>query len=266
MKTLIDAYRAGKINQDSLIIKKKHLVISAIFLVTLSGCSHYYYVANTKNVPLLREKNESRVSLTYGEGDESKSMDIQAAYAVSDKIGIMANFMSAKGGDDSGQNPDWANGTYFDGAVGYYKPISSFGVFEIYGGYGASSQHHQYNTNETADLRFTKVFLQPSIGLTGKWYEIAFSLPLSRVSFNEINDYTTSGEHQGLDKLSSQGPSCIVEPAFTIRGGWKYIKLQFQYVHVVNLTNQYLPFERDKISLGVHFSIARRYGNDFQPK
>ena len=223
-------------------------------------------MANTKNVPLLREKNEGRVILTYGEGDESRSVDVQAAYAVNDKIGVMANFMSATGGTDSGQNPNWANGTYFDAAVGYYKPIGSIGVFEIYGGYGASSQHHQYNSNGTADLRFSKVFLQPSIGLTGNWYDIAFSLPLSRVAFNEINDYTTSGEHQGLDKLSSDGPSCILEPAFTIRGGWKYIKLQFQYVHVMSLTNQDLPFERDKVSFGVYFLIARRFGKDLQPK
>jgi hypothetical protein len=266
MKNPINARRAGKGNQDALIMKKYHLVISVIILITLSSCSHYYYVANTKNVPLLREKNEGRVSLTYGEGDESSSVDFQGSYAINDKIGVMANFMSANGGSDSGQDPNWAKGTYVDAAVGYYKPLGSVGVFEIYGGYGASSQHHQYYSNGTADLRFRKVFVQPSIGLTGNWYEMAFSLPLSRVSFNEINDYTTGGEQQGLDKLTYAGPSCILEPAFTIRGGWKYVKLQFQYVHVLSLTNQDLPFERDKVSLGVYFSIVRRYGKEFQPK
>jgi len=265
MKTLTTTVNARRDIQEALIRSIKLPVIIAVLSISLCSCSHYYYVANTKNVPMLREKNEARVTLSFGEGNESSSIDFQGAYAISDKIGILANFMTANGGTESGQSQNWAKGTCFEGAGGYFKPINTFGIFEVYGGLGTSSQHHQYSTG-TADLRFTKVFVQPSFGFTAKWAEAAFSLPVSRVSFNEINDYTHSVDETGLERLALNHTSYIVEPAFTIRGGWKYLKLQFQYVHVLNLTNQSLPFERDKVSLGLYISVARRYGKDFQPK
>ena len=265
MKTLTTSVNARRDILEALISSIKLPVVIAVLSIRLCSCSHYYYVANTKNVPLLREKNEARVTLSYGEGNQSSSIDLQGAYAITGKLGILANFMTANGGTASGQNQNWAKGTCFEGAAGYFKPVNTFGIFEVYGGLGASSQHHQYSTG-TADLRFTKVFVQPSFGFTAKWAEAAFSLPLTRVSFNEIHDYTYSGEESGLERLASNHTSYILEPALTIRGGWKYLKLQFQYVHVLNLTNQDLPFEKDKVSLGLYISIARRYGNDFQPK
>lgn len=77
----------------------KNLTTTCFFLsVLLSSCSHYYYVPNVQNVPLFREKNEYRISGSYGFGDESSCAEVQAAYSVSDKIGIMTDFMSAKGG------------------------------------------------------------------------------------------------------------------------------------------------------------------------
>jgi hypothetical protein len=265
MKTLTTTNFVRVLKLEGLIFRIKAQAMIAVLSTVLCSCSHYYYVANTKNVPMLREKNEARVSISYGEGDESSSFDAQGAYAITDKIGVLANYMTASGGSTSSPGNNWAKGTCFEGAAGYFKPINTFGVFEVYGGLGTSSQHHQYSSG-TADLRFLKVFVQPSFGFTWKWGELAFSLPASRVSFNEIRDYTSSGEHSGLEKIASNKISYILEPAVTIRGGWKYLKLQFQYVHVTNLTNQDLPFECDKVSLGLYISIARRYGNDFQSK
>ena len=123
-------------------MKKLLLPLLAISLF-ITGCTHYYYVPLTQNVPLFREKNEALITGSYGAGDESTSIEIQGAYAVSGNIGIIADFMSARGGDVS-SNEDWGKGTYFDAAIGYFKPVNKYGVFEIYGGLGTSSQHHNY--------------------------------------------------------------------------------------------------------------------------
>lgn len=177
----------------------KNLTTTCFFLsVLLSSCSHYYYVPNVQNVPLFREKNEYRISGSYGFGDESSCAEVQAAYSVSDKIGIMTDFMSAKGGTVSDNN--WGKGYYFDGAIGYYKPLGRSGVFEIYGGAGGGNQHHQYvvsnysngtvtnSSGGTSDLAFMKIFVQPSLGLTYKIFDIAVSTRISRLSFINIDN------------------------------------------------------------------------------
>ena len=91
----------------------KNLTITILFYsVLLCSCSHYYYVSNVQNVPLFREKNEYRISGIYAVGDETTCAEVQAAYSVTGKIGIMADFMTAKGGNVSDNN--WGKGNYFD--------------------------------------------------------------------------------------------------------------------------------------------------------
>ena len=77
---------------------KKQLIALLFLPVLFCSCSHYYYVPNSQNVPLFREKNEYRFSGTLAGVEESSSKELQAAYSVTDHIGVMANFMSAKGG------------------------------------------------------------------------------------------------------------------------------------------------------------------------
>jgi len=80
------------------------LTVTIAFLFALTGCTHYYYVPTSKNIPLFREKNEYRATVAVGGGDETSTMDIQASYSITDKLAMMTNFMIAKGGDKSRAN------------------------------------------------------------------------------------------------------------------------------------------------------------------
>lgn len=108
----------------------KKITTTFFLAVMFCSCSHYYYVPNVQNVPLFREKNEYRLSGTYGFGTETSCLEVQGAYSVTSNFGIMTNFMSAKGIENSEES--WAKGTYLDVAIGYYKPLLKSGVFEIY--------------------------------------------------------------------------------------------------------------------------------------
>ena len=242
------------------------ITLANMFLaVLLSSCTHYYYVANVQNVPLFREKNEFRFSGTAGNGDESNYIELQSAYSISDKIGIMANFMSASGGAVSDNS--YGKGNYLDGAIGYYKPIGKSGVFEIYGGLGGSRQHHQYEKNSTADLSFTKLFVQPSFGLTFKPFDIAFSTRICRLAFNSTdnNSYLYNPNNLSSDRRNELNTVVnknhfFLEPALTIRAGWKNVKLQFQAEYANVSGREDLNFvEKQHISLGLIFAIADRY-------
>jgi hypothetical protein len=247
----------------------------AFFLALLfCSCSHIYYVPNVQNVPLFTEKNEYRLSGTYGLGTETRSLEVQGAYSVTGNFGVMANFMSAKGIDNSEES--WANGNYLDAAIGYYKPLRRSGVFEIYGGVGGSKQHHQYRSENdnpvynrdagTADLSFVKIFIQPSVGITFNGFDIAFSTRFNSLSFNKTDNQIDrlSNEHE-FNKLTETAQAknfLFFEPALTIRGGWKYVKVQLQGATASYINNEYYHFDQYHISLGVYIAIAKRYFNE----
>jgi hypothetical protein len=250
---------------------KKQLIALLFLPVLLCSCSHYYYVPNSHNVPLFREKNEYRFSGTLAGGEESSCKELQAAYSVTDHIGVLANYMSAKGGTISDNN-NWARGNYLDAAIGYFKPVSKHGVFEIYGGLGGSNQHHHYTTqsyiNGTissssggySDLSYTKIFVQPSFGFTFNAVDIAASTRICVLTFNSVVNqiYGNVDESNTLKNISDE-IHLFLEPAITIRGGWKYVKLQLQASTASYFNNPDLPFESYHISIGLSVAIAGRY-------
>jgi hypothetical protein len=243
-------------------MKKQSIKILMILAIALSSCAHYYYIPNVQNVPLFKEKNEFRAIVTEGGTDEISTTEIQAAYSITNNLAVMTNFMSANGGERTDNS--WAKGKYLEGAFGYYRPFDKFGVFEVYGGFGSGNQHHQYGTkdidNGTADLSFVKCFLQPSLGFTFHAVDIAFSTRLTRLSFYNIdNKIKSNTESHYVDTIAQNKVSYLFEPAITLRGGWKYVKVQLQLSKSKNITHPNLRFEKTNLSLGLYFTIAKRY-------
>jgi len=242
----------------------KKLVISVLCTLLLSSCAHYYYVPNVQNVPLFREKNEYRFSAFYGNGEESSSGEVQAAYSATSNIGLMANFISASGGNSTGQNS--AKGYCLEGAAGYFKPFGNAAVFEVYGGLGGGSQNHKYYSSfsnqsyGTADLSFVKVFIQPSFGMTFNAFDVAFSTRMSSLSFTDVK-YNSINSYESivLHDIAGKG-RFFIEPAITLRGGWKNVKFQLQGLISTDLSNptQYIG-EGYHFSAGMYFTIANRY-------
>jgi hypothetical protein len=250
------------------------IIMTFIFLIILlSSCAHYYYVPNSQNVPLFQEKNEYRISGAYGAGNQfdpmrTEAMEIQMAYSVTDKIGIMTNFMSVKG-ENLGEG--YGKGNYLEGALGYFKPIKEWGVFEIYGGFGGGKQHHEYyNTSDkligSSNLSSVRIYLQPSFGLTYNAFDIALSTRVCRLSFDNINSKELGNsasnyedERSELYALSNKS-HFFIEPALTLRGGWKNIKVQYQRLFSSYLNKPKLSFgEEDHGSIGLYITIAERY-------
>jgi hypothetical protein len=245
-------------------------LIVLIFALILEGCAHLYYLPSNHNVPLLKEKNEFHGSISIGGSPVMSGSDVQAALALTDHLAIMTNYMSSKYPDDL-DDKNQANGKYLEGAAGYFNLFNRFYVFEVYGGFGSCFQHHEYYDalhNNTylgkSDLTFVKSFLQPSIGVTFNAFDIALTSGFSRINFNKLK-YSVdqnSRYYDELDMISKNRTSFLFEPGITIRGGWKIVKIQFQYLRSINLSTDALNFEPIKYSLGIYISLSKNYWND----
>jgi len=176
----------------------------------------------------------------------------------------MANYISAGGGNSTGKNS--ASGSCLEGALGYFKPLGNAAVFEIYGGLGGGSQNHKYYSSFTnqsygsADISFVKVFIQPSFGMTFNAFDVAFSTRLCSMSFTDVKNNTTDGyESRVLNDIGVKNHA-FIEPAITLRGGWKNVKFQLQGLISADLTNPVMYIgEGYHFSAGMYFTIANRY-------
>jgi hypothetical protein len=246
-------------------MKNHFFAIFLFLLLALSSCSHYYYTPNSNNIPMFQEKNDLRLSIGTGGGSLSslKTMQVQGAYSVTDHWALASNFMSVReGSKDEDTSSSWAKGKYFEGAIGYYRSIHPKGVFEVFAGFGSSNQHHQYEYNSynggTSDLSFSKVFIQPSVGFTFKYFDIGLAARISSLSFNKINDQMVQqhGEYDELQAIMQNRNSILLEPGLVMRTGWEYVKLQFQFGLCQNLSHPNLEFKNENMSLSLYLTLA----------
>lgn len=253
-------------------MKKPILFLS--FCIILTSCNHIYYVSSIQNVPLFREKNEFRLTGSYAMGDESESGELHTAYSITNHLGIMTNFMKTKIG--SFEKKDYVSGLNYDFGIGYFRPIGNKAVFEIYSGYGRNKQHHGYSNSTTgtneyysdgdAYLKYKRIYIQPAFGLVSDYFDVAASLRLNHIWYTYI-DYDVVDhpeEIQIMDMLNDRN-HFMLEPAITLRTGWRYFKVQFQASYAEYLNNlddeeEYYDFvEGPHISFGLYLTLTNKW-------
>jgi hypothetical protein len=247
---------------------KKYLLLLLPIAVMTGSCSQKYYIPNTPNVPLFKEAGEARLSAGVGGSDEVSTTEVKAAYTPIKHLGIVGSYMHGKGGGDEGNS---GYGHIIEGGLGYYLPIERDFVFEVYGGFGGGnvkSSYSHYDDNSqmyvhdgSSELGFVRAYLQPSIGYTTPWFDIAVSMRYSNLHYNSFStSYITNSEDAAnIAYIKDHPTTSFLDEAITIRGGWKYIKLQGQYLVSQKLNNSALPVYNNNFNFGVYLSLAKWY-------
>lgn len=234
--------------------------LKSILLITLvipfTSCVHYYYAPNGHNVPLLKEKGETKIVAALSGGDEFTGFEAQFSSAVAKNIGIMANFMTGSGEEnyESGRNES-GKGTFFEIGTGYYKPLGQRFVFETYGGIGLGSINNEYSQGDSK-VKFTRLFIQPNIGYKVRGFEVALSSRFSGLNYHSvISNNLEPYDQYDLEYIKNNKFSFLFEPALTIRGGGEKFKIQLQLVLSENLNNRNLMQETGNFNIGLYFDL-----------
>lgn len=233
----------------------KKLLLFAGIAVLFNACSPKYYTANTQNVPLISAKGDKTLSVS-GNGNQ---IEFQGAIGVSDHIAVKANgsfFIPAN--EDNGNG---GGGKLFEVGGGYFKPINQNFVFETYAivAFGDMENHFpgdgSPNQQTLGDIsaNVLRYGVQPSFGYKLKNFEAAVSSRFVNVNYNNIKgDLVYQGNNQ-INYLKDNSANFLVEPALTLRGGFDKLKLQVQYGHSFNLSNQDFRQDKDYLTLGINF-------------
>jgi hypothetical protein len=230
--------------------------VCAISAFIFVGCNPKYYAPNTHNVPLLKQKGNGIASFAAGEA----RAELQAAYAVADHLGVMLNLASFKPkNDDEG---DGGEGQLLEAGVGYFRPISESFVFEAYGlaGIGEVENHFpsSISTNPTTsgkiESKLFRVGGQSAIGFKSTYFDVAASARIAALNYHDISGSLIFGGEDQIEYLERQNNHILFEPALTVRGGYKSLKLQIQLGHSFNLSHS--DFQQDDgyftVSIGYH--------------
>lgn len=224
------------------------------------GCKTVY-VPTAVNAPLLTQKGQVRASLS--------DHNAQVAYAVSDSIGVLANgFWQSSTSDQKDGAGEEGRGYQLELGAGHFRSIGDLLLLEAYGGlgYGAVEHDNWETVNGTRNhYQFSasalKAFAQPSLGVTGDYFDAAISTRVVVLKPIEIYAENYPEERLRQDQLFGldQHTWGFVEPAVTLRGGYKWIKLFVQYGYSLKLNQA--PLKRDVtfLNVGLHMDLAPRF-------
>jgi len=226
-------------------------VIAAASLMT--SCSPVLYSTVGQNVPLFHKKGEVAMSGARGETGHASGFSGNLAVAVSDHAAIISSWHSLHSWGTSG------GGTYFELGAGKYKHYPSTVVTELFGGIGLGSISNSIN-GESIGVSYIKPFVQPSVGISGKVCELAFTPRIALVSYTSKTGYSSDAAIRTRvdDFYQTKKNTVVFEPGITFRIGYKNVKLQLQY----NYTT--LSYNKDSVdsidetftSIGLHFNIT----------
>ena len=112
------------------------------------------------------------------------------------------------------------------------------------------------NTFAPRDVRsnFVRYGVQPSAGYQSKYFDAAVA-----ARFVGLGYFNTSGSDPAeVQYLKDSGTQFLFEPALTLRGGYDFLKVQFQLGYSYNLTNSNFKQDEEIFSFGVVYTFRRK--------
>ncbi len=165
-----------------------------ILLVLAASCAPIY-VPSTRNVPLFRGAGEFQASVYQSTGN-----DVQLAYALTNHIGITGNYSILRQKQtlppDAAEPSFQRKNNYAEAGLGLYQSTRSM-RYELYGGYGVgqgtSYSNYYFFAQDfgvkgiVATGKYSRFYIQPSIGTNNKKFNLAFTMRVSGVEFSEFS-------------------------------------------------------------------------------
>ncbi len=188
------------------------------------SCRNNYYIPNTPNVVLPKDKGELELQVGLSEG-----FDIQASYTPLKNIGIMYNYNRYEL-DHSNNSSEL--GTLNELGLGVYGSSSNSLIrYSLFGGYGIHNYKGEYKLiGDFSDLQANKSFIQANIGLKGGHGELSLFYRISNLHYTNVNYHVDENVNQAdrmyLDTLADKKNIGYITVGTQIGFGWEQFKFK----------------------------------------
>ena len=241
----------------------------------LVSCSTVLYTNVGQNTPLFHHKGETAISGSLGFTERTSGFAVMAGHSLSDKAALIGSYYNMNLGSGT------AGGSinYVElGGGGYGYDEGNHMAWEVFGGLGYSSIESRWvdfsgsgttSPGGSVNTTYVKPFIQPSIGISGKVGELAFTPRLAFIGYNSHTNTLLDAQANSSveDFFRNNASTFVFEPGITLRLGFKDFKIQAQFNYSTfpsALPYPYSLFEyADKtfFSLGFHYVFPSRWNN-----
>lgn len=188
-----------------------------IVLAFMTSCTPLYLPA-TRNAPLFNEQGEAQFTGYVS----AAGIEAQGAYSLTDNIAITGNYAYANQKKTSNGKDYTRKNSYAEIGLGVYNTTRK-SRWEIFGGYGfgesTSSDVYYFfspplaqGAETVATGKFTRIFIQPTIGTNNRGTNISFTPRISWVDFSEFSSPDVPGTIKPGEKAG-----IFLEPAATLK-------------------------------------------------
>lgn len=236
----------------SKVLKRYMILWPGLFIsFLLSSCTATYYSANSQNVPMLRQQGDTKIQGGVAEGNETTKFEVQGSAGITNQLGIMLNYCRYVGNDNTA-----GTGNLMEAGLGYYNSLQNERwIYEAYAGYGFADGYNNLSSS-FSNFNLDRLFIQPNFGYTSKNFEAIVSLRGAYFKYRDVQQYYTDPD---LNYPLREAGYFVLEPAFTVRGGYKYLKLQLQISHSENLTQSDFYQDNTHISAMLLIDLQRSF-------
>lgn len=213
-----------------------------VYILFLSACTPHFYQPKPLEPVLVTKKNQLKINAIANIDLNAVSIAYSPKKALGIQLGIGSFHNKSFSTSNAGIETIYQNEYYFNPliGVGYYNNISENFLLEIYTGAG------MYNYKNTAvsylkSMKTINLFLQPSIAFVHNNLDAVFTLRIDDLNRNKIkiSDSVLSADDQKKYKFLAYKNYLFIQPGFTVRAGFKYVKFQFQISRSIPLSNNY---------------------------
>lgn len=238
-------------------MKIKYQIPFAALAVFSIACSPHYYIPNTQNVPLIKARGETNITVA-GNGNQ---FELQGAYGITDHLAIQASggYVFPKNED----NGNGGSGKLLEGGIGYYTNINSNLLFDVYALVGAGTMENHFPTTVAAnpsttgkiEANLARFGLQPGISYHSRYFSVTGSARIGSLNYSNIKGSLIFDGEDQVAYLTDNKSGFLIEPALTLRGGLEKIKFQVQLAKSINVSNKDFKQDDALLSIGLNFNL-----------
>lgn len=237
-------------------VRPLHWFPGVLVLAALStACTPTLYGPTQQSTPMLREAGELQATLS--------SRAVEAAYAVTPQVMVHAAGFYQNANEAEIQR--LAGGWLGEAGAGMFgnvvHPDVRWSVLAGVGG-GRTWWKAEGNNSQLAfESSALRGFVQPNAGWVTPYFEVLGSARISGVkylSFSSSGFSPAQAEQDGFTEANVTGPVWLfLEPAVTVKAGYRWVKLFAQYQWAFKVSQDPLPYEDTGLTVGVALDLAQ---------
>lgn len=236
------------------------ILLFVLIAFTGFSCSPIIYAPSTQHIPNLRGKGDVELEAAYIVTENTEGGSAAVAVAVGDQDGVGFSMNLMYGAEDDNDKGRLNSFELYYVRQGLISDNQKF-MWGVAGGLGYTDT--KWNSEYIGDFKsgYLRPNVLPSLGFVSRNFEVMISGRLSYVGYLS-NNYNALSEEIANDFIEN-GNQVTFEPALTLRGGGKRVRVQMQYVYSTfraNLSDLYF-YDISVFTMGLQVYLHGKRAN-----